>query len=156
MLPGPLSDSGAIQVVPVLGRSGASALVDFVVPGTPKSQQADNKSIKRWQQKVKAAAPDLPEFLTGPLRVRIAFFFNGTTDVDTDNIIKPIQDALEETIYENDKIVVDVCARKIDRQRLPAVVGAPTVLLAALAEPAGNFVFVRVASAQNGLGPSWL
>ncbi len=125
-------------------------MVDFVVRGTPISQRSTNAK-KRWQQQVHDAAPDLPKLLTGPLRVRIDFFFAGATDVDTDNIIKPIQDALEDAVYRDDKTVVDVCARSINLQDLPMMVAVPSVLLAALSEPPSDFVFIRVGAAQHRL-----
>ena len=124
-------------------------MVEFVVWGTPRSQQAKRKKL--WKEKVQRAAPSLPKMLTGPLRLRIAFFYSVKTDLDTDNIIKPIQDALEDVLYEDDEVVIDVCARQIDLQRLPSVKAVPPVLLAALAKPARDFVFVRVAAADRGL-----
>ena len=49
-----------------------------------------------------------PEFETlhGPLRLRIDFFFDGMTNLDTDNIIKPIQDALEDVLCRPPKVQV--------------------------------------------------
>ena len=139
----------AAHVAPILGAS-REAMVDFVVRGTPRSQRSSN-SKKRWQQHVENAVPDLPKLLTGPLRVRIDFFFDGATDVDTDNIIKPIQDALNNIVYKDDETVVDVCARKINLQDLPVLVAVPSVLLAALAEPSRDFVFIQVGAAQDRL-----
>ena len=125
-------------------------MVDFVVRGTPISQRSKHTK-KLWQQQVQKAVPDLPKLLTGPLRVRIDFFFDGATVVDTDNIIKPIQDALKDVVYADDKIVVDVCARSINLQDLPMMVAVPSALLAALARPSSDFVFIRVGSAQDRL-----
>lgn len=122
-------------------------MIDFVVRGTPKSQQA--KSKKRWQETVQAAVPPQFELLGGPLLLRIDFFFDGATNLDTDNIIKPIQDALETILYENDETVIDVCSRKIDLRRLPSLTAAPATLLTALAEPPRDFVFIRVGDAHG-------
>lgn len=124
-------------------------MIDFVVRGTPRSQQARHK--KQWQQRVQNAVPPGLEFLPGALRLRIDFFFDGSTQLDTDNIIKPIQDALKSIVYEDDEAVVDVCARKIDLQQLSTLVAAPSILSTALTEPLGDFVFVRVASAHRKL-----
>ena len=125
-------------------------MVDFVVRGTPISQRSKHTK-KLWQQQVQKAVPDLPKLLTGPLRVRIDFFFAAAPDADTDNIIKPIQDALKKVVYEDDKIVVDVCARSINLQDLPMMVAVPSVLLAALSEPSSDFVFIQVGAAQDRL-----
>ena len=125
-------------------------MVDFVVRGTPISQRSKHTK-KLWQQQVQKAVPDLPKLLTGSLRVRIDFFFAAAPDADTDNIIKPIQDALKKVVYEDDKIVVDVCARSINLQDLPMMVAVPSVLLAALSEPSSDFVFIQVGAAQDRL-----
>ncbi|WP_420624378.1 RusA family crossover junction endodeoxyribonuclease [Candidatus Poriferisodalis sp.] len=69
--------------------------------------------------------------------------------MDTDNIIKPIQDALEDLVYENDETVVDVCARKVSRRYLSKIVDPPAALDDALASAAGDFVYVRVAAAHR-------
>lgn len=124
-------------------------MVEFIVWGTPRSQQAKYKG--RWQGRVQQAVPPPPKLLTGPLRLRIDFFFDGATDLDTDNIIKPIQDALNDIVYKDDEIVVDVCARKIDLHHLPPLTAVPSALLAALAKPPGDFVFVQVGAAQHRL-----
>ncbi|WP_420612536.1 RusA family crossover junction endodeoxyribonuclease [Candidatus Spongiisocius sp.] len=124
-------------------------MIDFVVWGTPRSHSA--KSRPHWQGQVKAAVPPKVELLSGPLRLRIDFFFRGQTDLDTDNIIKPIQDALEKVIYDNDKTIVDVCSRKIDLHRLPPTTNAPASLLSALAMPPREFVLIRVAGAHRSL-----
>ena len=71
------------------------------------------------------------------------------TDLDTDNIIKPIQDALEAILYDDDKTVVDVCARKINLYELPTIVGAPDDLLPALDDWSSDFVFIRLAPAHR-------
>lgn len=66
-----------------------------------------------------------------------------------DNIIKPIQDALEGIIYDNDEAVVDVCSRKINFRQLPPHDVAPPTLSAELTEPRSNFVYIRIAEARN-------
>lgn len=124
-------------------------MIDFIVRGTPKSQQSRSKS--QWQDRVKQAVPSRLELLGGQLRLRIDFFFNGSTNLDIDNIIKPIQDALENVIYADDKTVFDVCARKIDLQELPPFVSTPPALASALAGPSRDFVYIRVAQAHSRL-----
>lgn len=68
-------------------------------------------------------------------------------------VIKPIQDALEGIVYDNDKAVVDVCARKINLRQplLPRLVDPPPVLAAELRAPKGEFVFIQVAEAHTPL-----
>ena len=123
-------------------------MIEFVVPEKPRVQ--GSPSEKQWEDKVRQAAPHLDKRLDGSLRLRIDYFFRGTTDLDTDNIIKPIQDALKEVLYEDDITVVDVCARKINLdEREPDLDGAPEVLKSALEEQDGDFVFITVAPAHG-------
>ena len=122
-------------------------MIDFVVKGTPRSWRANSR--KRWMAQVQQAVPPTALLLAGPLRLRIDFFFKGETNLDTDNIIKPIQDALQKVIYEDDETVTDVCSRKISLHRLPPILDAPPELLFALAEPPTDFVFIRVAPAYR-------
>lgn len=124
-------------------------MIDFVIRGTPRSLQARSKG--KWQQQVRDVVPAGVEVLPGSLRLRIDFFFKGSTQLDTDNIIKPIQDALVSIVYDDDKTVIDVCARKINLLRLPNLVAVPSVLSRALIQQPSDFVFVRVASAHNRL-----
>lgn len=124
-------------------------MIEFVVRGTPRSQQAKFKG--KWQQQVRDAVPAGVEILPGSLRLRIDFFFKGSTQLDIDNIIKPIQDALESITYDDDRAIVDVCTRKIDLLKPPTLVAVPSVLSRALGQPPSDFVFVRVASARNTL-----
>ena len=122
-------------------------MIEFVVRGKLRTPQA--KSKRRWIEQVQRAVPPTVRLLDGPLRLRIDYFFRGQTDLDTDNIIKPIQDALEAILYHDDKTVVDVCARKINLYELPTIVGAPDDLLPALEDWSSDFVFIRVAPAHR-------
>lgn len=125
------------------------ATIDFIVWGKPKSQGSRRK--KRWQARVERGVPAQTELLPGPHRLRIDYFYDGTTDLDADNIIKPIQDALKGIVYANDETVIDVCSRKINLQQLPPFGVAPATLQAALSKPRGDFVFIRIADAHPQL-----
>lgn len=121
-------------------------MIEFVVTGTPRSHRAGSKS--QWQNTVRQAAPTQAALLAGPIRLRIDFFFEGTTDLDADNIVKPIQDALQHVVYGNDETVVDVCSRKVDRLNPPPIISAPAALDNALNSTTGDFVYIRVAAAH--------
>ena len=121
-------------------------MIEFIVEGTPRNHRAQSRP--QWQDKVRAAAPPQTALLAGPLRLRIDFFFDGNTDLDADNIIKPIQDALQQEVYENDETVVDVCSRKVDRRNPPSMISPPATLDNALVATTGDFVYIRVAAAH--------
>lgn len=127
-------------------------MIEFVVPGKPRVLGAAADSRALWEDQVRQAAPRLDHLLEGPLRLRIDFFFRNKTDLDTDNMIKPIQDALETILYKDDRTIEDVRARKInvDEHHLD-LAGAPVVLRSALEDQQGDFVFIRVAPAYRRL-----
>lgn len=135
------------------GRTISRAtMIEFVVPGKPRVLGATTDSKARWTSQVQHEAPRLDNLLEGPLRLQIDFFFRGKTDLDTDNMIKPIQDALETILYEDDRTIEDVRARKInvDEHHLD-LAGVPDVLRSALEDQQDDFVFIRVAPAHRRL-----
>ena len=84
--------------------------------------------------------------LEGPLCRRIDYYFRAGTDLDTDNTIKPIQDALEGRLYDDDGTIEDVCARKINLdERKADLAGAPDDLRSAFENKRSDFVFIRIA-----------
>ena len=77
------------------------------------------------------------------MRLSLVFFHTGTTDLDTDNIIKPIQDALVDVVYVDDDQVTDVFAAKRDLTGSFRLRTTPPVVAAVLGVEA-NFVYVVV------------
>lgn len=94
--------------------------VEFIVGGPPISQQTKNRQrLRQWKDEVRAAAAAaLPKGFSPVNRavlLKASFYFTGAP-LDTDNMVKPIQDALEGLIYVNDRLVTDVhaCKRSLD------------------------------------------
>lgn len=86
----------------------------------------------------------------GQCRLHVYFFFDGKTDLDVDNIIKPISDALNQVAYVDDANVVDVHASKRDLNSPGQLVNPPPSVVAALAA-GDDFVFVVVAPATSDI-----
>lgn len=110
---------------------------DFVVRGTPRTPQTKNsKSRKDWKERVRTAAASawpanaLP--LEGELSARIVYFFSETTDLDVDNVIKPILDSLEGLVFEEDDHIFEVTARKTQKVAGLTIREAPLCLIDAL------------------------
>lgn len=85
---------------------------EFSVLGTPVSQQTKNRQrLRGWKQQVRTAAEqrwpngDPPE--TGELRVTVAYYYD-EVPLDADNMVKPVLDALEGLVYEDDGQIMDV------------------------------------------------
>jgi len=128
----------------------AGEAFDFVVMGIPRTPAS--RSRKTWQEKVKTAASDeWPEGqapFEGELSARIVYFFPEQTSVDVDNIIKPILDALEGLVYENDRVVFEVLCRKSSLSELTILANAPLKLVQSLQDDTDQ-VFVRICEGPN-------
>jgi len=80
---------------------------EFIIDGPPISAQTRNRqNLQIWKNKVNQAATlrwpsGEPPCDLDNLKITITYFYETTTP-DTDNIIKPIQDALEGIVYTND------------------------------------------------------
>ena len=126
------------------------AIAEFIVSGTPISTQASSRSKTRWKGEVSAAAlatlSDERALVADPVRVTIVYFYV-STDLDLDNIIKPIVDALMGVVYINDFQVVNISAAKRDLSETFVLTDAPPAIierLAVTADDPQDFVFVAV------------
>ncbi len=126
------------------------AIAEFIVSGTPISTQASPRSKTRWKADVSAAASvaltDEHALVADLVRVTIVYFYV-STDLDLDNIIKPIVDALNGVVYIDDSQVANISAAKRDLSGTFILTGAsPAIIeqLAATADEPRDFVFVAV------------
>jgi crossover junction endodeoxyribonuclease RusA len=94
---------------------------EFVVTGKPVSHQTkDKKRLQAWKIQVRDAAKtywkaDSP--IGGHLRVIITHYYDaepGFEDAvpDSDNIVKPVRDALNGVIYVDDYQITDFVSRR--------------------------------------------
>lgn len=125
-------------------------IAEFIVTGTPISSGASGRSRERWKHVVSAAAaaalPDEHALVADSVKVTIIYFYV-QTDLDLDNIIKPILDALIEVVYVNDFQVTDISAAKRDRTETLFLERASPIILEQLATTADNpqdFVYVAI------------
>ncbi|MDX2760419.1 RusA family crossover junction endodeoxyribonuclease [Streptomyces europaeiscabiei] len=119
---------------------------DVVVLGVPASVQGSSSRRRRWKSDVAAAArgawPSSEPPLTGRLQARITFF-HVDAPLDTDNMLKPIQDALIGIVYDDDKQVIDVHGSVRDVQGAFRVFNL-TEALAKGFMSGGPFVHIRI------------
>jgi len=81
--------------------------LEFVVQGTPVSQQAKRReAIDQWQARIREAGGlALPEghFASDrPLAITLYYFPAVAMQGDIDNIVKPVLDAMKQHIYIDD------------------------------------------------------
>jgi Holliday junction resolvase RusA-like endonuclease len=133
--------------------------LEFIVIGTPKSVQAPSRAKAKWKADVRSsaiAAAGLASIVpTTDVRVTILYFYV-RTDLDVDNIVKPILDAMNSIAYIDDDQVIDLIAAKRDLANDYTVAAVSPVLAAQLPGPgraASDFVFVRVEAADTKVLP---
>ncbi|NJL57297.1 RusA family crossover junction endodeoxyribonuclease [bacterium] len=93
---------------------------EFIVIGKPVSHQAkDRQRVRAWKETVRRVAetcwkPNPP--LGDLLRVTITHYFDAPLDEDnvpdSDNIVKPVRDALNGVIYVDDYQISDFVSRR--------------------------------------------
>ncbi|MFP4220795.1 MAG: RusA family crossover junction endodeoxyribonuclease [Phormidium sp.] len=85
------------------------------------SQQTRRRQrLKVWKQQVRQEAetawPDASPPLTALLGLQVIYFYQDH-ELDIDNIVKPIQDALIGLVYDDDVQITDIliCKRRLDK-----------------------------------------
>jgi len=120
---------------------------EFTVKGPPVSHQTSNRErLRLWKAKVRSAAdvawnhPDSPE--SDSVTFSVTYYHEGMTP-DVNNIIKPIQDALEGLVYINDKQIADTRSQKRSLDGSYRIRGASSVLLMGFSE-GDEFLHIQV------------
>jgi len=128
-------------------------IVEFTVDGPPLSHQTHDKvKLAAWRELVRAAAAKAMGN-AGPsadaLKITVAYYHDGPAVlIDNDNMVKPIQDALNMLIYVDDRQITHADVRKGDINGSFRVRGVSLVLLAAFAV-GKEFIYVKVETAPN-------
>ncbi len=125
---------------------------EFVVDGPPVSYQTRGpqrkERLEAWKTKVRSAArekwPIKVEPLRTGLKLIVTYYHDGiAVRIDNDNMIKPIQDALNGFVYEDDRQITDTQVRKTDINGSFRVRGMSPVLAEGFCR--GNeFIHVRI------------
>jgi hypothetical protein len=127
-------------------------LLEFVVPGPPVSQQASNRgNLKAWQNVVRTEAAKgwTSPPLTGKLKLLVINFHEGDEPrLDDDNMVKPIRDALNKLVFNDDRQIrysetIQVC---IDA---PVKIRRGSKMLLDSYGNGAEFLYVRVEDAPD-------
>jgi crossover junction endodeoxyribonuclease RusA len=111
-------------------------LLEFTVLGPPVSHQSHNKTkLGAWRRKVRTAAARVwakrPP-LELKLNIVVTYYHEGqAVRIDTDNMVKPIQDALIGLVYSDDCWITHTSSQKISIDGFFQVRGRSLVLLEA-------------------------
>ncbi len=125
---------------------------EFIVIGTPVSQQTRNKTrLRKWKNTVRAGAegrwPNGEPLLNQPIQICTVYYYEGVA-LDTDNMIKPIQDALKGLIYSDDCLVTDSKSVKRDLNGNFRVKGMSPILAEGFCT-GSEFIHVKIQEAPN-------
>ena len=127
---------------------------EFTVDGPPVSHQTRHaQRLHAWKQAVRDAAALRWPTGTRPIRSRlkltVTYYHDGVSvRLDNDNLVKPIQDALNGLIYEDDRQITDTVVRKTDLNGSFRVRGMSLVLAEGFCR--GNeFLYVRIEAAPG-------
>ena len=118
-------------------------IFELLLPRRPVSLQA--KRLQPWKTYVRAEAARV--WTTAPsdaeaFRLTLVYLCN-TSPVDIDNIIKPIQDALETVVYPADELITDVDSHRRLFTEPFDLTSLPTLLIRGIAQQQ-ECVYVRV------------
>ena len=125
-------------------------ILEVVIFGVPVSLQARGPAKAVWRATVAARARAAwagAPLLGGEVTLSIGSYHDNPWLPDVDNIIKPIQDALETVIYANDRQVSDTLSYKRDLTGPIAFVYSPRLRLAL----ATGREFVHIQASPSGL-----
>ena len=104
-------------------------IIEFLIPRRPLSLQTKNRAnLQVWKYFVASEAAKVwrgTMIVTGSLELFLVYLFD-LAPPDTDNIVKPIQDALVGLVFADDALISDVESHRrslvgtFDLTRLPA------------------------------------
>jgi len=122
---------------------------EFTIDGPPLSHQTRNRGqLRSWQDRVKNAArarwPDGEQPFSSSIQITVTYFHEGDSiRLDNDNMIKPIQDALNGLAYSDDRFITDTHLRKTRIDGAFRVRGFSLVLAEAFAD-GREFLHVKI------------
>ena len=121
--------------------------LEVMVKGVPLSLGASTASKEEWKQRIRTAAKEeLPEghFATdGPMKVLIYYFSDAPTNVDLDNIVKPILNSFSKFVYLDDRQVERLVVHKFEPGRL-FTFASPSPRLAETVGTEGPRVYMKI------------
>jgi Holliday junction resolvase RusA-like endonuclease len=122
-----------------------------VIDGPPVSQQARRReNLRAWRAKVRREAektwPSEQPPTSGLVMLRIIYFYD--INMDVDNIVKPIQDALIGLVYIDDKQVIDILVSKRNLAGNLRIDHGLAILAEGFAR-GSDFLYIAVASTSD-------
>jgi Holliday junction resolvase RusA-like endonuclease len=124
---------------------------EFIIPFRPLSlQAADRPNFQEYKRYVGALAEmawGQDPVHIGKVNVSIVFLCDARAPIDADNVIKPIQDALSNVVYDDDALVTDTDSHRRFLQETVDLTDCPPALIEMLVANE-EAVYVRVRNAR--------
>ncbi len=127
-------------------------IVEFTVKGPPVSHQTnDRANLQAWKKAVRDEVAKcwsgLP--MSGPVKFVLMNFYEGAQPpLDDDNMAKPIRDALNGLIYQDDKQITHAEHSQTSIDAFYQIRGVSRVILDAF-HRGKEFVYVRIEAAPT-------
>jgi Holliday junction resolvase RusA-like endonuclease len=132
---------------------GGMPLLEFVVDGPPVSHQTrDKANLQNWKAIIRTEAArnwGAKPRLLGKLRCMIINFYEGDDPpLDDDNMVKPMRDAMNQLVYEDDSQIVysETIQVSIDA---PIRIRRGSMVLLAAHSKGDQFLYVRLDDAPD-------
>ena len=121
--------------------------------GIPISAQSSSQSRQRWQIVVRHAAethwpPGAPP-VVDKVAALIIYFYVGDTDLDVDNIVKPILDSLNKVVNVDDRLVSQMLVRKTELADDLEIRNPSPELTDAFERATDDFVYIRISDGPD-------
>jgi crossover junction endodeoxyribonuclease RusA len=123
--------------------------LEFLIPRRPLSLQAKRQSLQAWKVFVRAEAARVwnsPVIQTGDLQLTLVYL-SDISPPDTDNIVKPIQDALVGLVFSDDALIADVDSHRRSLNGTFDLTQLPQLVLAGIAT-GHECVYVQVSTSR--------
>lgn len=125
--------------------------IEFHLQGVPVSSQGSPEGKAAWknriEQAVKAVLQEGHWLISRPLSLEILLLLDDDIQGDLDNMIKPIQDAMNRVVYEDDHQFQDVRIAKYLPNRIMQLTSVSTTLASALAQDRPS-VYIKIDEGQ--------
>jgi hypothetical protein len=126
--------------------------LDFILPGPPVSYQTrESATLRAWQKLVRTEAGKLWKKppLTGKLKfLLINFHDRDKPPMDDDNMVKPIRDALNHLVYEDDRQIRYSETIQVSMDDPILIRGGAFIILTAFSKNE-QFLYVRIEDAPT-------
>ncbi len=127
---------------------------EFTVAGPPVSHQTHNRArLQEWRNSVRDAAalrwPAADQANAAAVCIVVTYYHDGpAVRMDNDNLVKPIQDALNGLVYEDDNLITDTQLRKTDLNGRFRVRGMSPILAEGFCG-GEDFLHIRIEAAPD-------